>query len=414
MFRVLRGGLCLESEFPETLQGLGYAINKKNFLRPVDSITKQIEPEGFFKYKISNNDRFNDRHKLNFNRAVRKEVVQQIAESGLLEPLYLLGKPGLTTTKPRKDTPFVPIYCSPKKKLLAAKRVVVIVQGSDDQWLWWAWNDIEGAKSLTDSSVLGIAEELEKYPDVALVMLNPCQLRYSYKSQQPCSFEDWEGQIRETTSHSSATVLDKNLIAGHETPKKHLEYMFNHFINNPEYINPKAKIDIIGVNSGTDLVCQFLNKNWNDYTPAYARLSAVAMANFYTPYPLDKPECAKYLGRKGRAWNKTEFAKDEIQAVPWDDPKNKDVGEVLSTIISLGPELKESQSAFAEAYKDMLKWLNKVAQNPNYDDWEKSELQPKMTRKGEAAKEAAEQKVRDEENDAAAAAEWKVCDDKKT
>jgi hypothetical protein len=189
---------------------------------------------------------------------IRAEIHARLLDGGLLERVYLRKEPapyrGANTTEAS-----LPIYCSPKWMERKLDRVVVVVQDHYDDWLLWSRNTIKAESGIEAGSAIGLAKALkEQSGDVGLIVLNPCELLYSYDEHKAMSRRNWEIRTGRSFVHPPRKLTDWNEIDGHETPEKHIQSVFEDVIARN---NPHMKIDLIGINGGCETILLFLNDN---------------------------------------------------------------------------------------------------------------------------------------------------------
>jgi hypothetical protein len=267
MFRRLEPSLPKDPSFPADLEKLGYTI--------INDVVRTVKnTDQPYKYKITSNDRYNDLNKqalkgtastslrqsplTHLPACIGDEIAKRMAELGVPE----FHVPQMTTEKPH-SAPHVTIFMTRKKELVAKDRVVVVIPGDGNELGYWSfYKAIEEGIQGTGSSV-GLLQALKAQKDSpGLIVLNTNQLNYSYEFNKGLSLAGWMYRQRKTLFTPEHIVdPDYNKAAGNETSKKHVEFVFDQIVNNPDFVSPLAKVDIISIGSGGEEVLEVLQRN---------------------------------------------------------------------------------------------------------------------------------------------------------
>jgi hypothetical protein len=170
--------------------------------------------------------------------------------------------PQMTHIQPR-GVPNVAIFMTPKQELVTKDRVLVVIPGQGGELGCWSfYKAIEEGIQGSGSSV-GLLQALKAQKDSpGLIVLNTNQLNYSYEFNRGLSMAGWMYRARKTL-YSPEHIVDPvyNVAAGNETSEKHIEFVFDNIVSNPSFVNPLAKIDIIGIAGGGEEVLGLLQRN---------------------------------------------------------------------------------------------------------------------------------------------------------
>jgi hypothetical protein len=189
---------------------------------------------------------------------VAEEVSKGMTELGA--PEYYV--PQMTTVRPRAE-PNVAIFMTPQKELVTKDRVVVVIPGHGGELGCWSfYKAIEEGIQGSGSSV-GLLRALQAQKDnPGLIVLNTNQLTYSYEFNKGLSLAGWMYRPRKTL-YTPEHIVDPeyNLAKGNETSDKHVSFVFGNIVHNPDFVDPLAKVDIIGLGLGGEEVLELLRRN---------------------------------------------------------------------------------------------------------------------------------------------------------
>jgi hypothetical protein len=180
--------------------------------------------------------------------------------AGLGVPQYYV--PQMTAVKPHSE-PNVAIFMTPQQELVAKGHVVVVIPGDGSELGCWSfYKAIEEGIQGSGSSV-GLLRALKAQKDnPGLIVLNTNQLNYSYEFNKGLSLAGWMHRPRKTLYTPEHTVdPEHNAAVGNENSEKHVEFVFDKIVNNPQFVSPLAKVDIIGLGRGGEEVLGLLQRN---------------------------------------------------------------------------------------------------------------------------------------------------------
>lgn len=207
----------------------------------------------------------------------RQEVLKRLSALGIKE-LYL---PTLTTTKPDHQ-PHVPILAPPPQVLKTRKRVIVVINDSLNQDLGiLAYRQLQRELGLNAGSVVDFAKELTQRSNHAaesldifrdgaeienqardtpgLIVTNTGQLLYSHQFDRAMTVRSWSAMARKSIYHDPVRIHDiENKVQGNRSPTEHIKFVFDHVIQNPDFVSPDAELYVITIEDGAENFLQIL------------------------------------------------------------------------------------------------------------------------------------------------------------
>lgn len=173
-------------------------------------------------------------------------------------PLFYL--PQLSPGKP--EDPHIAVYMTVKEKLMTKKRIIVVVNACGAELGIWSFRALFGDEGLLGASnAFHLAEEMNKRGDPGLLILNPGQILYSFERNRCMSTKSWRSRDRPSAIHTQPATLPINFVPGNATTEDHVQFVFENILSNPEFVDPCAKIDIIGLLDGGNDVVAYLNQH---------------------------------------------------------------------------------------------------------------------------------------------------------
>ena len=192
-------------------------------------------------------------------------------------PLYL---PNFQRKPPPSPMPFLPIFCTPQKKLRQKRNVVVIVGDSREDIGILSYRLLSKEAGIQAASVVSLVKKIqlqafervvenktdfeEEMPGI--VVLNPGQLLFSHTKGRAMSQQSWDALPRQSAVHPAHRIHEEyNRIEGNKTPEEHVAFVFNELLASPDWVNVEAELYILGIGDGGDQVIEYLNRMENEY-----------------------------------------------------------------------------------------------------------------------------------------------------
>jgi hypothetical protein len=210
--------------------------------------------------------------------------------------LYL---PQLTTTKP--DEASVPILAPPPEILKRRGRVIVIINDSLQDLGILAYRRLQRELGVNGGSVINFAKELikrssdkqddsddifqdgfsveDKSKDTpGLIVMNCGQLLYSYKYGEAKTVRSWNAMPRSSACHDTVQIHADNHIEGNHDATEHIRFVFEHVINNKEFVAETAEVYVIAIENGAETLLNILDRQ-GDRKSYYMEQDVCACAN---------------------------------------------------------------------------------------------------------------------------------------
>ncbi|EAA35488.1 hypothetical protein GE21DRAFT_2171 [Neurospora crassa] len=358
MFRRRWSGLPAEPKFAPDLKKLSYFINEEDEVRYVH------DPDFYFKYFSTKNTRYNDCQRFAFDQAVNQIIDSRLEAEGLKEVLLPLGVAS-------KDEPHAKIRLS--EDLSSKSRVVIIFGQSCQDFGILAHRVASGQGGLNKGSMVNIVKALKQQKSSAtddaapgIILANPGDLWWWPEGKKGLS-EFARHQIPGSSlvhwgwHHDPA----RNSISENANPTEHLKYIFEKVV--PQFVNDKAKIDVIALGDMSDEVEQYLD-NDDVWAKIGHRLNAlVVLGGFYDMREAKCPGFKKFMDQRGRAYIMNQDPLDTLIAGPEGGSRAVTgyVGYGCPTY-SVGPDAFVMELVLVEAGSAVLKWLQDVALDKDY------------------------------------------------
>jgi hypothetical protein len=258
MFRRRWSGLPADPIFASDLKELGYFIND------IDEIRSIEDPDYYFKYFLTKNERWNERQRFAFNEAVRNEIHKRLDARDFTTIPLPLGTP--------HTQPHVPIRTTPD--LARASRAVVLFHESSQSLGVLAHRVIGGPGGVARGSVVGLADALAgrtqqqhsssaadptPSPPPGLVLANAGELWWWPEGARGLTPVE-----RHRVPMTSAVHLGRyhdpkvNEVPGHRTVAEHVRGVFEALVDGG-LVNGDAKLDVTAVGDTADEVEKYLN-----------------------------------------------------------------------------------------------------------------------------------------------------------
>ncbi|KAI5867633.1 hypothetical protein GGS23DRAFT_612772 [Durotheca rogersii] len=364
MFRRKWSGLPPDPDFPTGLKELGYFVNEDDEIRSIQ------DPQYYFKYFLCRNSRWNDRQRYAMNQSIQQVIWERLEGLGLKKQLLPLG-----VTDPA--TPHVPIFVSGD---IARKSRVVVIFGETMQDLGvLAFRVAGGHGGVNKGSVVSIVAELQKQRSSAsdaeppgVVLANMGELIWLPQAQRTLSILAFNCARMKSAVHKGRVVTPGNLVPGNETPKAHVNYIFNDVL--PHLVNDRARLDIITVGDSAEFVEQYLDLPpvWQTW---HRRINCLAIVGGqYAIWDLNNQEFKEFLKNKARAYTTSFEPAGMVLSGPEGNPKTTAFTQIGCPVFSSG-EPHYTECTLVASGRIVLDWLHEVATTPDGEDYSNPEFQ---------------------------------------
>ncbi|KAB5560241.1 Arb2 domain-containing protein [Coniochaeta sp. 2T2.1] len=359
MFRRRWSSLPCDPAFSSDLKQLGYFVNEIDEIRSIEN------PNNYFKYYITKNERWNERQRFAMNEAVGSLIHARLQKLGLVKTILPLGTP--------VDSPHVPIYVS--SNLSTASRIVVIFPESAQDLGVIAHRVIGGPGGVTKGSMVSAIEAIQKGEagdNAGIVLTNPGQLWWWPEGKRGLTPRDRFGISIQSAVHRGREYDARlNVIPGHETIGRHVKSVFEEVLG--KMTRSDAKLAVVAVTDVADEVERYLDneetwRKWEDRMECLALLS-----NLYgSTEPIKCEDFKRFLAERARTW----IHDDEDLDIPLANPE----GGLTKTgvgcpIFSAGPEPYIPELLMIHAPPAVFKFFREVGAsedfcNPRYEIYE--------------------------------------------
>ncbi|KAJ8060768.1 hypothetical protein OCU04_011072 [Sclerotinia nivalis] len=350
MFRRLPSGLPKDPKFEPTLEGLGYFINEKDEIRSIEN------PKAYFKFFLTKNDRYNQLQREAMNHAIHDIVVERLLNLGLKKVFLPLN---VTETSPH-------IHILTSSNLSTASRVIILFYEPKDDIGVFAHRVLGGAGGINAGSAVNMVKYIQEKgacpgesEPPAIILANMGQIYWYRRGQKAVTLVTWSA-LPQSSCVEKTVRLDaiKNTVPGNRTTDEHIDYIFNHVI---EELMPKvAKIDVIGVSEGAMGVSRFLDnlenwKKWGSRMQAFA-----ALATWWHSIDYKNPLFLEWLEARGRVYLNSPEPEGTYLAGPHG---TRHVTAFGSPVFSLG-ESYYTECLLPKGYHTVIDFFHEVA------DWD--------------------------------------------
>ncbi|KAJ5667065.1 hypothetical protein N7507_002929 [Penicillium longicatenatum] len=338
--------LPADPDFPADLKGLGFHINDNDQIRQI------ANPKEGYKYKVNRNDRFNVRFRESLNDCIRKTIVDRLKNAGLEILRLPLGTDELES--------HVPILTTPN---LAQKSRILVVVGEPVQDLGvWAYRSIH--EGINFGSAIDFTKAVlgdDKKMDFGLVIANTGQLTWHCASQRAISQQTWLATPRPYANWGQATMSWRNKIPSNGDWQEHVQYVFEKVLW--PAVGKDTRIDIIGMSEGGLGAIRYLQKDWHVWKPYISGIclgdpQQIASTDIDMETLTDPSSFTSFLASRCRAYL--------LSSTP--------LGSRMAGYRLYGCNCYSSgeglniECIIPASWRDMLKWLDMLAKNPDYSE----------------------------------------------
>ncbi|OIW31142.1 hypothetical protein CONLIGDRAFT_643152 [Coniochaeta ligniaria NRRL 30616] len=356
MFRRRWSALPADPMFPSDMKQLGYFVNS------IDEIRNISDPNMYFKYFISKNERWNDRQRFAMNQAIESLIHARLEQLGLKKTLLPARTP--------PTSPHVPIFVSAN---IAKARRIIVIFGESAQDLGVIAHRVVGgpggvAKGSIESVVRAI-QDADTWNRTAIVIANPGQLWWWPEGGRGLTLSGRFAVPMQSAVHRGREYDARlNAIPGHETVGRHVRSVFEEVLGG--MVREDAKLAVVAVTDVADEVERFLDddKNWEVWGP---RMESLALlGGFYGATEGIKCEGFKtFLAERTRVW----LGDPDPLDVPLANPEGTYTRPGMGCpVFSAGPEAYLAETLLIHAHPAVLKFIREVAsaedfRNPHYE-----------------------------------------------
>ncbi|KAI0154197.1 Arb2 domain-containing protein [Xylariaceae sp. FL1272] len=350
-------GLPADPQFPTNLKDLGYFVNEDDEVRLIEN------PDYYFKFFINRNPRWNERQRFSMHQSVQGIIFERLEALGMQKTILPLGQTDLTT-------PHVPIFMS--KDIDKASRVVVIVGETHQDLGVLAWRVACGPGGVNKGSMVSIVKELQKQQSSptdanppGIILANIGELTWWDGGKRTVNRIAFEEQPMASACHSLA-YLDFSgafQVPGNDTAKAHMEYIFDKIISDPKLIRPDAKIDLLALGDGADVLTTVLNDMWPGPDRVWdKRINCFANVGGGMPawYIDNKDFLEGFMKERSRVWFRSDEPLDTVLSTPAGNKNTTTFTELGSYIFSAG-DAGFTETLITYCHPAVLGFINQVA-----------------------------------------------------
>ncbi|RYP48521.1 hypothetical protein DL768_005600 [Monosporascus sp. mg162] len=285
-------------------------IPRSYFINEDDEVRSIENPDYYFKYFLSRNERYNERQRFAMNQALEEEIHKRLTNLGLEKIPLPLGTPtttddGTTTTT---TAPNVPIFVSAD---IAQKSRVVLIFGESYQDLGvLAHRVIGGPGGVDKGSMVSIVASLQQQrsspTDAAapgIILANTGQLLWcpsAGRSLTRCAFD--AAPMKSAVHEGRLVDEDRNRVPGNRSVAEHVRYVFESVV--PAFVDPRkeARIDVVAVGDAAEAVEKYLDgeavwARWGNHFGCFANVGG-----YYPTWELKCEGFKQFLRDKARSY----------------------------------------------------------------------------------------------------------------
>ncbi|KAL2269086.1 hypothetical protein VTJ83DRAFT_3932 [Remersonia thermophila] len=328
------------------------------FINDVDEIRSIEDPDYYFKYFISKNTRWNERHGFAFHQAIQKVLKSRLADAGFTTvPLPL----GLPTTEPH-----VPILTSANAAI--AGRVIVLFGETCQALGRFANRVISGRGGVNRGSVLSFIKSTQQQrcstidpAPPGLIIANPGELWWWPEGQRGLTQTDRHRIPMSSAVHARYHVPQVNEIPGNRNVDEHVRSVFESVVLGKGFVKEDAKVDIIVVGDTAEAVEKYLDDDAVLDRFGGRLSSIVIVGGTYSSNDFKTERFRQFVKERGRAYILHDTPLDSIVAGPSGNPAAGGFTSYGCPVYSAGPNARYVETMLIEAQSAILDWTQKVA-----------------------------------------------------
>jgi hypothetical protein len=247
-------------------------------------------PKAYFKFFSTKNDRHNciQREAMNGEPQLHESMTSANPTSGAIREIVARRLENLGLEKIRlplsagESEAHVPIFVS--SDLKDKKRVVVLFYEHTQDLGLFAHRIVGGKGGIDQGSAVNFVKYIRAQvtaPGIVespgVILANLGQLTWWRRGRKAVTQTTWL-TLPQKSSVEAPYRIDpiKNTVPGNRTTEEHVSYVFNHVVE--KFVNPRAKLDIVGVSDGAIQVSIFLEKSenfkkWGERVAAFASIA---------------------------------------------------------------------------------------------------------------------------------------------
>jgi len=230
-------------------------IPHRYFINDADEIRSKEDPDCYFKFFLTKNERWNDRQRFHMNHAIGKVIESRLTDQGLGKVLLPLGQVR------DESVPHVQIRVS--RGVEKCSRVVIIFGEGTQEFGVLAHRVIGGPGGVDKGSVVGLVKALKSQePPPRIIIANPGELFWWPEGKRSLS-----ATARHAIPGSSAVHKgwrydpDRNEIPTNRNIGQHVRSIFEQVVAN--LVCKDARIDVIAIEDTAEEVEKYLDKDHN-------------------------------------------------------------------------------------------------------------------------------------------------------
>ncbi|KAM7209723.1 Arb2 domain containing protein [Naviculisporaceae sp. PSN 640] len=348
MFRRKWSGLPADPIFGSDLAELGYFVNDEDEIRSLD------DPDSYFKFFLTKNQRWNERQRFCFNSAIGQVLRQRLDNEGLKKVMLPLG-----TTDPSQPNLEIRVSEDIDKK----SRVVIFLGENNQEFGVLAHRVLGGKGGVNKGSVISLIQELKKQQSSAkdasppgIIIANPGEMSWWPEGKRTLTIAG-----RHAIPMSSAVQIGyhftekKHRVSENRDSVEHIRYMLEKVV--PALVPETAKLDIITISTTAEEVQEYLSKDevWSKLEPRMNSLTIVG--GWFDQSSVESEGFKKFLIERSQAYVQSG---EDIGALAALDTTSGGAVNICPTY-SAGSEALVSELLFIHAMTPILEWTQKIS-----------------------------------------------------